>query len=392
VDPGVLGHGRRPGDRVPAAAAGHLGRRPAGHEFPDNIWIPGCWIRQEGQYVWRPGFWEPGRPNWVWEPAHYVYTPRGCVYVDGYWDYGLDHRGVAFLPVYCPSSLYGRPGFQYAPDIALDLDGLSLNLFISPERHHYYFGDYYGSDYFREGFHPWYEASTRHDWYDPIFVHRQWKNRDDHQWLQHQREGYDHRRDDVALRPARTYEAMRAQVARLPEKDRKQAEIGRPMKEVVAEKASPMKFEAVDAKTREATANQAKEVHAYKDKRSQWESPSAAPKAGPEPKAGTAAREVVTPKEAAAPPAARELPKEPAKEVTAPEKGQVSDHAAAVKEQPAKQEVQSDKVKIPKSPIAVREPVRDKELTPPPRPEHPKPDPNAKAKPAKADAPDHSRE
>ena len=30
---------------------------------PDNIWIPGCWVRHEGRYAWRPGFWEAGAPR-----------------------------------------------------------------------------------------------------------------------------------------------------------------------------------------------------------------------------------------------------------------------------------------------------------------------------------------
>lgn len=313
---------------------------PQGAGSPDNIWIPGCWERHDGRYVWRPGFWEQGRPNWVWEPAHYVSTPRGCVFVDGYWDYPLHHRGVAFLPIYCSSRVYGRADFRYSPETVLDLDGMILNLFISPERHHYYFGDYYGTEYSRNGFHPWYEARDRHDWYDPIFVHQQWRHRDDHSWLANQREGYDHRRDDKSLRPARTYAAMRTQVARMPERDRGQAQMGRPMREVASQKSPPFKFENVDAKTRQETAGRAKDVHAYQDKRSQWESPSAAPK-GPS----------RTPSE-----------------------------------------VRPEKVKISKSPITNREPVRDKELTPPARPKHPAPDLNAKARPSKTDAPDRSKD
>ena len=364
---------------------------PQGAGSPDSVWIPGCWVRQEGRYAWRPGFWEAAQANWVWEPAHYVSTPRGWVYVEGYWDYPLDRRGVAFLPVYCPPSLYGRADFRYSPDIVLNLDGLTLNLFISPQRHQYYFGDYYGPEYIREGFHPWYEAREHHDWYDPIFVHEQWQYRDDRQWVERQRTQYEQRRDNTSLRPAATYEAMKAQVSRLPEKDRKQVQVARPMKEVVSEKTTPLKFSPLDAKTREATTSQAKAVHAYKDQRAQWESPSAVIKAGPEPKAGTPPREVVTPKEPVRTPS-MELPKQPTKEVAPPEKPQTPDRGAVVKEPPAGQDVQPQKVKIPKPPIAVREPVRDKELTAPPRPKQPNPDPNARPKPSKADTPDRSKD
>jgi len=383
---------------LPAPPAS-LEEGPQGIGSPDSVWIPGCWVRHEGRYAWRPGFWEAARANWVWEPAHYVSTPRGWVYVDGYWDYPIDRRGVAFLPIYAPPSLYGRPDFRYSPDIVLDVGGLMANLFISPERHQYYFGDYYGPAYARQGFHPWYESRERRDWYDPIFVHEQWQHRTDSRWVDNQRTEYDRRRDDTSLRPAATYEAMRVQAARLPEKDRNQVQVARPMKEVVAAKTTPFKFDAVDAKTRAAAASQAKEVHAYKDQRAQWESPAVAPKAVTAPKEVTAPKAIVTPKEVVVPkepvPAPprevvapkepvptilRELPKPPAKEAAPPEKTLTPDRGAVGKGPPAGPAVQPGKVKIPKPPIAVREPVQAKELAPPPRPTHPNPDPNVQPK------------
>ena len=350
----------------------------------DSIWIPGCWVRHQNRYVWRPGFWEQARPNWVWVPAQYIFTPRGWVYVDGYWDYALDRRGVAFLPMYCPPGVYGRADFRYSPEIVLDLDVLTLSLFSSPRRHHYYFGDYYGPEYSRVGFYPWYEARERHDWYDPIFVYEQSRHRDDRRWVENQRTEYEHRRDDKTLRPARTYEAMRTQVARLPEKDRRQAQMARPMQEVVVQKTTPFKYDTLDAKTREATVSRAKDVHAYKDKRAQWEAPSAAPRTGPEPKA------VVLPREPAPTPP-RELPNRPGQGVAPPERAQTPDHGAIAKEQPVGQDVQPQRVKIPKPPIVVREPPRDKDLTPPARPTHPNPDMDARPKNAK-DAPERAKD
>lgn len=353
---------------------------PQGTGSPDSIWIPGCWVRQEGRYAWRPGFWEAAQANWVWEPAHYEYTPRGYVFVDGYWDYALHRRGVAYLPVYCPPSVYGRAGFRYSPDIVLDLDGLTLNLFVSPLQDQYYFGDYYGDAYSREGYYPWHQARDHHEWYDPIYVHRQWQHRGDNKWAENRRADYEHRRDDKTLRPARTYTAMQAQVARLPEKDRGQVQMARPMKDFVADKTTPFKFTPVDAKTREATANQAKDVHAYKDKRAQWEAPAAVPKPGP----------VVTPREPV--PTPKESPKEPPKVIAPTEPPRTPDHGIVPREQPAGQDTQPQKVKIPKPPVAVREPVSDKELTPPAKPEHPKPDPNAKPKAPKSNTPDQPKD
>ena len=50
----------------------------------DHIWLPGCWMWQQNRYAWRPGYWAAGQSNWDWIPAHYVWSPRGYLFVDGY--------------------------------------------------------------------------------------------------------------------------------------------------------------------------------------------------------------------------------------------------------------------------------------------------------------------
>lgn len=372
---------------------------PQGAGSPDSIWIPGIWERHEGRYAWRSGFWERARPDWVWVPAEYVLTPRGWVYVDGYWDYPLDRRGVAFSPIYAPYSLYGRRDFRYSPDYALDLGGLLFNLFVSPRRHQYYYGDYYGSEYSREGYYPWYQSSQRHDWYDPIYVQQQWQHRGDRNWASNQRTWYDRRLNNQSLRPARTYDAMAAQAARLPVQDRSQVQTVVPLRQAVAAQTTPFKYNTLDTKTRETTASQARDVHAYKDKRSKWESAPAASKTpvAPTPVAPTAVAPTPTAPTPVAPmgptrtpgrvaPLAPEKTTPPVAQPLTPPRG------PAVREQPARQEVPSQKVAVPRSPITAREPVHSKELTPPPRPEHPKPDATVQPRPSKADTRDHSKD
>src|SRR5262249_23704527 len=56
---------------------------------PQSVFVPGTWVYRQPRYVWRPGFWCDYRPGWVWIPAHYVWTPCGYVFVEGYWDYIL---------------------------------------------------------------------------------------------------------------------------------------------------------------------------------------------------------------------------------------------------------------------------------------------------------------
>jgi hypothetical protein len=173
---------------------------------PDQIWVPPCWYWYHGQYIRRPGYWIVAQADWVWVPSHYVRTPRGYVFANGHWDYALGRRGVLFAPVYFPRHIYERPGFSYGLSIAVDIGNLEFGLFTRPQYSHYYFGDYYDSVYIGIGIFPWYEVERRHTWYDPIYVHDRWRHRkDEPRWEEHERQEYERRRADKALRPPRTY-------------------------------------------------------------------------------------------------------------------------------------------------------------------------------------------
>jgi len=69
-------------------------------EQPDSTYVPGIWVYRQTRYWWRPGFWLANRPGWIWAPASYAWTPAGYVFVDGYWDYEWQRRGVLFAPAY----------------------------------------------------------------------------------------------------------------------------------------------------------------------------------------------------------------------------------------------------------------------------------------------------
>src|SRR5579872_5436451 len=62
----------------------------------DSIYVPGTWVYRDARYRWRAPYYLDYRPGWVWQPAQYVCTPDGWVFVDGYWDYPLDQRGLLF--------------------------------------------------------------------------------------------------------------------------------------------------------------------------------------------------------------------------------------------------------------------------------------------------------
>lgn len=135
----------------------------------EHFWIPGCWIYHETRYVWRPGYWSPAHTDWVWVPARYNWTPRGVVFVNGYWDYRLSHRGTLFSPVYFHPPFWQRPVYRYTPVVVVDMAPLLIHLWVRPHYHHYYFGNFYGSRYAGYGIRPWYLASGPR-YYDPLFV------------------------------------------------------------------------------------------------------------------------------------------------------------------------------------------------------------------------------
>lgn len=128
---------------------------------PDQTWVPGSWVWQADHYAWRPGFWAASQPNWLWTPAHYVSTPRGYVFVEGYWDYPVARRGTLFAPVYFPSATYARRGFSYSPTNVINSGTFIDNWFVRPQYQHSYFGDYNAARFRDAGY-------SRNRWAAPV--------------------------------------------------------------------------------------------------------------------------------------------------------------------------------------------------------------------------------
>ncbi len=137
----------------------------------DHFWIPGCW-EYRGQYVWRPGFWSPSYTNWVWVPDHYTWTPRGCVFVSGYWDYTWDRRGTLFAPCDFGVNLLAGTTYRYTPQVVVDCEEPFVHLWVRPGYHQLYFGDYYDRGHL--GYSPWYRHCHRLRAYDPLYTHYRW--------------------------------------------------------------------------------------------------------------------------------------------------------------------------------------------------------------------------
>jgi hypothetical protein len=241
----------------------------------DDTWVPGCQYWYQGHYVLRRGYWLQQRPGWVWVPSHYIWTPRGYVFCQGRWDYSLDRRGVLFAPVYFPRPLYLRAGFSWSPSICIDLGVLQLNLFTYPRYSHYCFGDYYDDAYLRIGIYPRFETERHRTWYDPIYQYDRWEHRrTEPRWEEHERHEYDLRRADRDLRPARTYHELEVRQIRLPDVQRRDIQMARPLSAVVAAKTSGLRFQRIDSATQRRIATQATGVQRFRDQRNRWESPA----------------------------------------------------------------------------------------------------------------------
>jgi len=133
----------------------------------NSTWVPGNWVWRTSRFVWRPGFWFGSQEGQVWTSATYYWTPCGYAFVDGYPDYPLADRGLLFAPVSFTQPLWTNPDWSYTPNSCVDVPGLLSSLWVRPSYGHYYFGDYYGAGYARQGFSPWLSYGPRY--HDPLY-------------------------------------------------------------------------------------------------------------------------------------------------------------------------------------------------------------------------------
>ena len=179
-----------------------------------SFYVPGSWMWR-GHYVWRPGYWVGYRPNWVWVPAHYRATPGGYLFIDGYWDYPLERRGVLFAPVYFSPVVLNRRAFFFTPSYAVSYQGMFGALFVRRGYSSYYFGDYFEPRYTTLGFNAWCGSSRgtsfalnvnvgRGAYYDPLWSHYQIQHRADPVFVTNIQNVYVGRYNGEVARPART--------------------------------------------------------------------------------------------------------------------------------------------------------------------------------------------
>lgn len=258
-----------------ARATTYLPAPPASMEAGPNVtapsgdytWTPGCWIWFEGRYAWRPGYWTRVQADWDWIPAYYLWTPRGYIFVDGFWDYPVARRGVLFAPVWFEAGVYARRGYSFSPMIVISLSGLIDHLFLRPAFHHYYFGDYYDTRYSRSGFYASFSFQSSRYGYDPFYSRQRWEHRADREWERQVVVTYQNRRDNVAARPPRTWADQRSIAPRPAEPRQSQAILGAPIEQVVRSREGSVRFQPVPKAERQKLVERGREVQQVREQR-----------------------------------------------------------------------------------------------------------------------------
>jgi hypothetical protein len=224
----------------------------------DSEYVPGCWVYQDDRYLWRPGFWHRHRAGWIWMPASYFSTPAGYVFVDGYWDYDFNHRGLLFAPVYFNRAVWGRGNWSYRPSYVVPIDFLLGALFANASYRHYYYGDYFDPAYGRAGYLSWLDYRIGRNFYDPAYSYYRWSHRSDPGWDRSLRAQYTGRREGTVARPPRTFAALQRSAGKGP----------LPVTRLAALKTSAVKLQPVSQKEMQAVhAKQATQLRALSQQR-----------------------------------------------------------------------------------------------------------------------------
>lgn len=169
----------------------------------DFSYVPGNWVYRENRYLWSPGTWQAFSPNWIWCPGRYVWTPSGYLYLNGYYDYPLENRGLLFAPVCFNRPLWNTPGWCFRPRWSICAPALFSCLWARPNYGCYWFGNYFNARYDRLGFRPWYDNRWGRHGYDPLYSYYRQRNRQDGRWDNDLRNLYADRRAGNAPLPPR---------------------------------------------------------------------------------------------------------------------------------------------------------------------------------------------
>lgn len=148
----------------------------SGPQYPapddNSTYIPGVWIYRDSRFIWRPGYWAPYQEGRVWVPPTYQWSPNGYLFVDGYWDWPFESRGLIYAPVCFHRPLWEVAGWRYRPSFVVGFNAFFDSCFVGVGGG-FYFGNFYDPFFARQGFRPWHQGRG---FYDPAFAHHAYRN------------------------------------------------------------------------------------------------------------------------------------------------------------------------------------------------------------------------
>src|SRR5205823_1800521 len=109
-------------------------------------------------------------------------SPSGYLFVNGYWDYPLDQRGLLFAPALINRTAFLAARQPFVPFYAVNPDFLLGSLFVRAAAQHYYFGDYFAPQYARQGFVAWPEYQPVRGAFDPNYAYYRRLHAADRNW------------------------------------------------------------------------------------------------------------------------------------------------------------------------------------------------------------------
>jgi hypothetical protein len=234
----------------------------------DYFYIPGTWTYVNNDYQWSAGYYAPYREDWIYVQPHWVWTPRGYIFINGYWDWRVPRRGQIFAPIYVTSVVYQRPNYYYTPRCTINTSNLFVHLWVRDSYCHYYFGNYYGPTYAHRHFTPWCNYNSRPHCHDPLFTycnvhyHRQGINYS--QRMQGWHKHYDHHEHE---RPAKTWREQVAHHSHQTElrggnKQSRPAFMGEDLKDIVRKPDQHWKKQDIATRDHNKTSiEQVKQLH-----------------------------------------------------------------------------------------------------------------------------------
>jgi hypothetical protein len=158
--------------------------------------------------------------------------------------------------------------------VVIDPRILSFYLFARPAYCQYYFGDYFGQEYDRLGFYPWYAVNRFAGYrYDPLFAYDRWYYaRRDPRWIENLDHWHTYYRDHPDARPPHNYaQEERLAGERTDRGDRRFLSIGQPVASVARNSAFPVRLASVTAADRTKALDIARSQQAFQSQRSRME-------------------------------------------------------------------------------------------------------------------------